>query len=63
MPKKVLSLKEDQQNHRKLTIRVYYFVKRFLTKLSASRRHKLFFKSINFQIVGDKASGEAEKLG
>jgi len=47
----------------KFTIRVYYFVKRFLTKLSVSRRHKLFFKSVHFQIVGDKASGEVEKLG
>ncbi|CAK56642.1 unnamed protein product (macronuclear) [Paramecium tetraurelia] len=51
-----------QKENRKFTIRVYYFVKRFLTKLSVSRRHKLFFKSVHFQIVGDKASGEVENL-
>ncbi|CAK87680.1 unnamed protein product (macronuclear) [Paramecium tetraurelia] len=66
LPHQEMQTKESEVKkieNRKFTIRVYYFVKRFLTKLSVSRRHKLFFKSIHFQIVGDKASGELEKLG
>ncbi|CAD8197001.1 unnamed protein product [Paramecium pentaurelia] len=66
LPHKEMQIKVQEitkKENRKFTIRVYYFIKRFLTKLSVSRRHKLFFKSIHFQIVGDKASGELEKLG
>jgi hypothetical protein len=42
---------------------VYYLVKRFLTKLSVARKHRLFFKHKHFEIVGDKASGYEQSLG
>ncbi|CAK91413.1 unnamed protein product (macronuclear) [Paramecium tetraurelia] len=57
---------QDHENSGKIqakSIMVSYLVKRFLTKLSASRRHRLFFKHKHFQIVGDKASGEEQTLG
>lgn len=41
---------------------VYYHIKRFLTKISAKRRQKLFFKAKHFTLVGDRASERNESL-
>ncbi|KAM3132071.1 hypothetical protein pb186bvf_015815 [Paramecium bursaria] len=44
------------------SIMVSYLVKRFLTKISVSRRQKLFFKAQHFQILADKASQPSSNL-
>ncbi|KAM3132072.1 hypothetical protein pb186bvf_015816 [Paramecium bursaria] len=44
------------------SIMVSYLVKQFLTKISVSRRQKLFFKDKHFQILGDKASQPSSNL-